>query len=67
MDENAAADDAFLVLRNANRDTSLDDLFDRIGDMIEELEYKKALELLARLDGRLYLAEIVLARRGMQI
>ncbi len=49
MEENAAADDAFLVLRNAAYDTSLGGLLDQIGDLIEDLEYKKALDLLTEL------------------
>ncbi|MDP2878638.1 MAG: response regulator, partial [Sulfuricella sp.] len=46
-DDDAAADDAFLALRNTISDPNLDDLLGRIGDLIEDVEYKKALELLA--------------------
>jgi HPt (histidine-containing phosphotransfer) domain-containing protein len=46
-DDDATADDAFLALRNAISDPRLDDLLSRIGDLIEDVEYEKALELLA--------------------
>jgi signal transduction histidine kinase/DNA-binding response OmpR family regulator/HPt (histidine-containing phosphotransfer) domain-containing protein len=46
-DDDAAADDAFLALRNAIPGPNLDGLLNRIGDLIEDVEYEKALELLA--------------------
>ncbi len=48
-DDNAAADDAFLALRNAISDPGLDDLLGRTGDLIEDVEYEKALKLLAEI------------------
>jgi two-component system, sensor histidine kinase and response regulator len=53
-DDDAAADDAFRSLRNAiaTADPELDDLLARIGDLIEDIEYEKARELLAELKGK---------------
>jgi len=46
-DDDAAAEDAFLVLRKAIADPNLNDVLGRIGELIEDVEYQKALELLA--------------------
>jgi len=51
-DDDAAADDAFLALRKAIADPTLDGLLGRIGDLIEDVEYEKALALLAELKGK---------------
>ena len=51
-DDDAAADDAFQVLRKLIADPALDGLLGRIGDLIEDVEYEKALELLDELKGK---------------
>ncbi|MFA7240407.1 MAG: response regulator [Sulfuricellaceae bacterium] len=46
--DDATAEDAFLALRNAILDPNLSDSLGRIGNLIEDVEYEKALELLAK-------------------
>jgi len=52
-DDDAAAVDAFLALRSVSADPDLDDLLGRIGDLIDDVEYEKALELLAEVSLKL--------------
>ncbi len=47
--DDAAAEDVFRRLRGGIADASLGALLDRIGDLIEDIEYERALELTAEL------------------